>query len=905
VRALRELLVSSLVFLILLGLSLLFTGVIPAQAIARPRKGLQAQNASAPWIPPASAWRIAVETDGLYQMTYDDLAAAGLPVDSLNPRTFRMFYMGQELPIFVDGEEDGSFDAGDAVLFYGRDVDDLFYDGLATTNRYTGASIYWLSYGGADGLRMTEKLSSSDGPIADVFPHRQHLEGNTRYLSAYPFREGADHWYWEWIRAQGRNQAGSRQHDFDIQHLAAGAYTATLTTTLLGYADGPHHLSLYINDTLVFDDAASWNDYNIFTATAPFSQSLLQEGTNVVKVEIRNDGDRVYDEVYLNWIELSYFDRFVAENNSLSFDGTAVGPQQFRVSGFQTGDIETYDVSDDRQPQRIAGATVTGSGPYAIAFGVDAAADGRYLTLTPAARLTPTRIEAVTPLTSAYTPVDLLDAANGADYILISHADFWNDAQRLTGHRAGDYRVALVDVQSIYDQFNGGMMSAEAIRDFLAYAYANWTPPAPQFVTLLGDGSWDMRHYGNATDTFIPPYLALADPTLGETAADNRFVTLVGDDPLPDIAIGRLPANTPDEARAMVDKIITYETGCHCGDWSYNTIFMSDNQEGGGGNFYDFSDRVADGYEDPPTNTIKYLPDAYDIDKLYMGLTCDVDNPPIAQECTEQLTNTLNITGALFVSYVGHATKTYWAKEHLWDQSDAASLQNGPCLPIMLAMTCFEGSFQDPTQQALGEYQVRLPEHGAVASWSSTGNGLATGHDVLEKGLMLALFHKDIKRLGAAASDAKRYLWNATGDQYVDLIETYTLLGDAALKPKTDAVCQEKPTAVMMANASVTPLSSAIRLSWRTADEHTILAFNIWRRSLTADDAFARINGVPIFARGRAGRWGASYRFVDRDVSPDVDYKYRLQILQLDGGESWQSLGVARLTPPSFSFSSP
>ncbi len=895
----------SLTFLlILLGLGIGWI-VFPVSGHGAPfSRGLQ-QAAGALWAPPAPAWRVFVEEDGLYDMTYDALAAAGLPVDTLNPHTFRMFYLGREIPISVEGENDSRFDAGDAVLFYGRDVDDLFYDGLAPTNRYTGASVYWLSYGGVDGLRMAEKNSSSSGVIASVFPHSIHLEENTWYLSAYPFREGADHWYWEWIQAQGENQAGSRQHDFDVQNVASGDYTATLTTSLLGYTDETHHLRLYINDALVFDDATSWDGYAVFTVTTPFSQSLLQDGVNVIKVEIQNDGDQAYDDVYLNWMEVSYLDRFVAEQDVLDFGGTEPGPQQFQVSGFQSADVEAYDVSDCLQPQRILGAAIAGGGSYTITFGDDVVANTRYLALTPAGRLAPARIEVVTPMTSAYTPADLLATTNGADYILITHADFWDDALRLSGHRAQDYRVALVDVQVIYDQFNGGMMSAESIRDFLAYAYANWTSPAPQFVTLLGDGSWDMRHYGNTNDTFIPPYLALVDPTLGETASDNRFVTLVGDDPVPDIAIGRLPANTPDEARAMVDKTIDYETGCHCGDWSYSTIFASDDLEGGGGNFYDFSDRVADGYDDPPTNTVKYVPEKYTIDKLYMGQTCDTDNPPIANQCTEALTSTLNITGALFVSYVGHATKTYWAQEHLWTQSDVASLQNGPCLPIMLAMTCFEGSFQDPAQQALGEYQVRLPQHGAVASWSSTGNGLATGHDLLEKGLMLALFHQDVKRLGAATNAAKRYLWDETGEQYVDLIETYVLLGDAALKPKTDAVCQEMPTAVMITSANATSLSSGIKLSWRTADEHDILAFNLLRRPVNTDASFVPINDSPIFARGQTDSWGATYRFIDYDVSPGVDYAYRLQILQLDGGETWQPLGVARLSSSAFGFSSP
>ena len=115
-----------------------------------------------------------------------------------------------------------------------------------------------------------------------------------------------------------------------------------------------------------------------------------------------------------------------------------------------------------------------------------------------------------------------------------------------------------MDAQQVYDQFNGGVMSAEAIHDFLAYAYTNWSLQ-PEYVVLLGDGSSDIRNYRYSTPTYIPPYLYLADPDLGETAADNRFVTITGNDNVPEMHLGRLPANTAAQAAAMVNKIIAYE----------------------------------------------------------------------------------------------------------------------------------------------------------------------------------------------------------------------------------------------------------------------------------------------------------------------------------------------------------
>lgn len=140
--------------------------------------------------------------------------------------------------------------------------------------------------------------------------------------------------------------------------------------------------------------------------------------------------------------------------------------------------------------------------------------------------------------------MDLLSAANGADRIAIAHKDLWPEAVRLASYRAAKYRVAVVDVDQIYAQFNGGMRFSESIQRFLSYVYNSWTTPKNQFVLLFGDGTSDMRNYRFPTPTMIPPFLVAVEPTLGETAADNRYVTLVGDDLLPDMSIGRFPVDT-------------------------------------------------------------------------------------------------------------------------------------------------------------------------------------------------------------------------------------------------------------------------------------------------------------------------------------------------------------------------
>ena len=78
---------------------------------------------------------------------------------------------------------------------------------------------------------------------------------------------------------------------------------------------------------------------------------------------------------------------------------------------------------------------------------------------------------------------DLAETANGADYILITHKDIgwdgsgsaypWLDDLAALRQAQG-LRVKLVNVQDIYDEFSYGLVTPQAIKDFLTYAYENW-----------------------------------------------------------------------------------------------------------------------------------------------------------------------------------------------------------------------------------------------------------------------------------------------------------------------------------------------------------------------------------------------------------------------------------------------
>jgi hypothetical protein len=724
-------------------------------------------TAAAPWRAPQQAWRVNIDADGLYRLGYDDLAAAGMELDAIVPDNLRVLVDGKEIAIQVDGAEDGSFDPGDQLIFYAEGTDD------SPDERYAPVNVYWLTYGEKAGKRMETRPSVSSANISSApgYMETLRLDSNLSYVSSLPMESGYDHWYSSKVTAAGQNSARSLDMPIVLDQLAPDIGEATVSMALAGNVKGRHHVKFYINNVEVHE--AEWNGRTYQEMSATFDAALLKVGLNFIRLELINDTpNQSVDMVYIDWIQLDYPRKLVADDDPFFFTGAGPGAWSYDISGVSNSQAAVYDITNLYAVSRI---DVTAQNNR-LAFGDSQPDTRQYVIVAPDQLLTPAGVDVAVSTSLAH---------GGADYLMIAPRAFFSALQPLADYRAAQgYRVRVVDVQDIYDQFAYGRVSAEAIRDFLAYAYRNWTPPAPTFVLLVGDGNYDPKQYlPTSASTMIPPYLEMVDPDLGETAADNRFVSVAGNDNVPDMHLGRFPANTIDDVRAMVEKTIRYEEAPSGQEWQRNLLFVADDLEGGGGVFQNYSNAIADGV----TTTLQgemtpLVPRNSNKIKLYLDDNCPDGNPATA--CSQRIVDTIN-EGVLLVSYVGHGAKEYWAAEKLLARTSLQQLSNMDRLPIMLPMTCLEGFYHDAASDAasFGESIVRIPGRGAVASWSPTGFGLVSGHDYLEKGFLLAIFHYRFREIGVATTYGKmRLVTNGPSTRYDDLLDTFVLFGDPALR---------------------------------------------------------------------------------------------------------------------------
>jgi hypothetical protein len=222
-----------------------------------------------------------------------------------------------------------------------------------------------------------------------------------------------------------------------------------------------------------------------------------------------------------------------------------------------------------------------------------------------------------------------------------------------------------------------------------------------------------------------------------------------------------------------VDKIVNYETQPFPGGWNTNAAFVADNADYGG-DFPGDSENLATNYIGPP----------FVARRIYYA-------PPGSTITGTQAAILSRWNAAGLIVFTGHSSIHQWAEERLFHSDDVASLTNQRQLPILMELTCFTGSFHVPNSVTMDEALTRHPNGGAVAVWGATGLGISTGHQALAEAFLSNLYTPG-KTLGEAVLAGKVNL-AGTGVN-LDLIDTYHLLGDPAMKldltivPWTDSI---------------------------------------------------------------------------------------------------------------------
>jgi len=370
--------------------------------------------------------------------------------------------------------------------------------------------------------------------------------------------------------------------------------------------------------------------------------------------------------------------------------------------------------------------------------------------------LVATREALLAPRVAAPAASTLRATTNQADYLLIAPRAFLAAAEPLLQRRRDQGLASrALAFEEIADEFGHGQPSAEAIRGFLAYAFQSWARPSPRYVLLLGDSSYDPRNFMGTSQPSPLPALWTKTGYLW-TVSDPLLVAVNGEDDLPDLAIGRLPAATVEQAEMLVEKLLAWE----------------DSGQGLNG--------MAALVADNPDLAGDFEANTRDIAASFLaGRSEQLLLSQLGAQTRPRILEALN-SGLSYLDYVGHGGAAVWASENVWNSWDAASLQAQSQQPLLLTMNCLNGYFVAPSFDSLAESLLKAQGRGAIAAFSPSGLSLDGPAHVYHRALMAELTSGRHERLGDVVLAAQQSY--AQSGLMPELVSVYHLFGDPALR---------------------------------------------------------------------------------------------------------------------------
>ncbi len=733
-------------------------------------------------------FKIAVNADGVYEITYAQLQAAGMNVAAVDPNQLEMMVRGQPQAYEWVGNSNNVFEPAEKIRFVG-----LAFRGSRAEKSYVADNIYWLWAGGTPTRVQTVANQANQGlPAVTSFRSTVTAEPENYFFTTWTadwptFADEPDSWYWDFIEQKTTNPTIKRDYTINLPYPVVGGPTATVVGEFMSreaFASPPgftYSVRGAIKGNAPFGNK-QWQGIKSVRVDGTIPSAQLKAGANTVEFEFMTNASisATPARMYLNRISIAYQRELRTSGNALLFTESAGGQREMRIAGFTTNDPAgtlVYNLSNPRVPVRIAigtGDVAADGGFYTVKVGSSHAAGTEFYATTTA------NAAAVKSL-SKYRAADLRPANGRGAWLAIAHPDLLAAAQQLAAHRAAasDLSTHVVAIGDVINQYGYGLPLPEAIRNFLRYAVANWTE-GPRYVVLFGDATVNPRNLDcplqsvdpggcstwNASEAnMLLTDLPFVDRFNGMIPSDFTFSLLSGNDLLPDLAIGRIPAKTPVEAAAVVAKIVTYETQRSSAPqgWQYRLLFVADNADGGG-NFCAENQQVAG-----------VIPATYSKTHLCLAEDTGAAKTELRLQMSAQL-----VTGLSVFNYRGHGSVSNWGNGILESTNLDFWLNDGKPV-VLISADCLDGFFTWPNRPGLGEeFLKKLPNRGSAAHWSSAGLGYTVEHTVLHEGFYNAIFRGNRTAAGDAVNYAKVQYLASNG--HPSEAYSFNLLGDPAMK---------------------------------------------------------------------------------------------------------------------------
>ena len=743
--------------------------------------------------------QIIVNEEGIYRVSFTDLFELtsnfndslhfAFEWENINPKKLELFDENGVVPLHFVGENDNTFDEDDYFEFWGTPHlgDEQYMDD------YTAENVYILRLSDNFGSRMAVEngglinLDPDDFTVPQSFQQTIHFEQQNiaailsvqwDHTDHNYFRE--DIWFWDKL-----NAPTLERYPFEIQYPHQSAIrNLNAKICLFGTSyleDDPdtedideyedidnHRAQVHINSSLI--NQMDWWGQNeqIFENTNTIQNLNLNHGLNDLYIGAPGIPGINAEQQTFDYFDLTYWREYKTDENFIRFSKPQNKPldlYQFEIDGFSNDDISIYKLGCSVFENLQIEPFFEGDGaPFKVSFQDSIFSQNtEYYAVTNDQKKSPKFIR-------VNTPSNLKSPSNSAEYVVITIQDFTANEHLLNFKNFWESRginTKIIALQNIFDEFNHGIRSAQAIRDFLQYAYNNWNYPQLSHVLLLGDGITDERDDSSNRPYNLIPFKNIWESGRGVVPSDNWFGCIVGDDYVPDISISRINIWNESQIEGVVNKTIHHVNNPNYDDlWHSKIIMAAGGKPSEGIYFAEQSERVID----------EMIPPEFSVKRIY----CNTNGLPSGYAGnTLSLLNSIN-NGASYVQFLGHGSGYVWADYNLLNFNDIVTLNNVN-YPFVASLSCNGSSFNQPQSTSIGEKLIITPEKGAIAHFGFTGYGYKSQNEFFSKMLTESIFQSNLQSVGKMVDLTKAKFYSAYGSEYFAtkaFVDAGALFGD-------------------------------------------------------------------------------------------------------------------------------
>lgn len=686
--------------------------------------------------------------DGVYRLDYSVLAAAGVPVATLDPENFQVFGFEQEQYIWVEGSGDGTFDPGDYIVFYGRKntswLDSLIYDTPGDVSNkyyphYNDTINYYLTWNNGSGNRRIQEetdINFAGFTPADYFLKTVYYAGNNTYLEGYKL---AGMSYATYVMGEGWHgpliyMANPANYE-DVNLPTTNAYTGPGAPNATGLAVSSgasnatdtlvlnHHLQLqYTNSDITLYDTL-FSGYQKNKLAISVDPATLGSPTTRFRHRVPDDLGVAADYQAVAFIELTYPHTMTLEGApyyKLTVPYNAVESKtRCDFTAFSASVPWAFTLTGPMKKIPM----VDNAGVFqALVPNLPGGADQELVVFDESQMMPVTNLKAVNG-DGSFEDLTALNFENA--YILVTHKSLWTSATEYADYRAsvsgGSHNVLLIDIDELYHQFGGGVEKhVMGLRRFMHYAY-NQATIKPSDLFIIGKGVREANENistGFGTRQNTGSYQMCLVPTFGYPASDNLITSrLEGNlwDPL--IPTGRLAAKDNNEVITYLNKVKEYELA-----QDPNSVYSVDDKLwqkeilhfGGGGNSSE-------------QNTFKYYLGQYEntlegpefgghVSGFYKTVSDPID-PVTLYEVTDYINE-----GVSIMTFFGHASADGFDQ----NVDDPANWSNQGKYPLVVGNACLTGNIHEPNDMSTSEEYVLIENKGAIAFLANVKQAFST-----------------------------------------------------------------------------------------------------------------------------------------------------------------------------------